>query len=501
MTSRGPDATDTDWERMLDASPPSSGEPRRIYRIFGNLDTLLTFAYLYHARRGFWCVCSEYLTYVLTIGFTTLYAPLLLLCVDWLSVMHCQDASECVIFRYMGGEFTTSGWVGAGLFLSMCAGFLIWNVAYCALAIRRFDAIRRLLLLVDRSDASLQCEWSDACEHIASIVEMLHVPELRRRLSMSDINQRITRNDAFMSAFVHQALFDCPSTPVRFSQARLTKTLEWSISRCIFAGMVRPDGTLNAAFVHAPHRLRWQFRVLGCVMAVVSPFLFVFICIYYFLKYAEYVYKNPIYMATRRWSPYARLRMRVHGELPHLMSSRLTLAYKYVDLFIGKYPHHLPCIWGRFVAFILGSFVGTILVIGVLSERALLFRIGEHDLLWVLALLSAVILFIRSSTEIPQASHEAVDVDLSKLQSYMRHVPRNWHVCSSDQVALDLQRLCPPVALFFLHELLGILTTPLHLYFSISYRASEIVAFVQARSTTVENVGVICQPNYENWEM
>jgi autophagy-related protein 9 len=503
-----------DWHRMPDAAaantrPPDGNDDagrwaRLLYRRFGNLDTLLACAYWYHVRRGFWCVCSEQLTYVLTIGFTTLYAPWLWLYVDWGQVVHCPDAGECVVFRYMGDEYTAACWCTAGLFWSMSAGFWLWNAVYCARAIRRFAAIRHML----RGDADADarppppCEWADVCERIASVVEReLHAPELCRRLTVADVNQRITRHDAFMSAFVHAGLLDCPTAPVRFRASRLTKTLEWAIARCVFSGMVHPDGTLNTAFVRAPHRLRWRFRALGGVMAVVSPFLFVFIAIYYFLKYAEYVYKHPIYIATRRWSPYARLRLRVPGELPHLTSQRVALAYRDVDLFIGKHPQHLPCIWGRLLSFVLGSFVGTILAMGVLSERALLARFGgEHDLLWLLAVLSALILLVRSSTETARASPEAVEVDVATLQSRMIHVPRAWHTCPSDRVAADLQRLCPPVALFFVHELVGILTTPLHLYFSFASRAADIVGFVEAQSVHVENVGVVFRPNGDGWE-
>ena len=470
----------------------------RLYRPFGNLDTLITCVYWYCVRRGFWCVCSAHLTYVLTIGFTTLYAPLLLLYVDWMHLTHCPDTSECVPFRYMGGEYTVAGWMGIGLFVSMCSVFFVWNLVHCALAIRRSHAIRQLLQSVDCSDIS--CDWGVVCDRIATVAEELRIPELRRRLTVSDINQRITRYDSFMCALIHQSLLDCPMTPVRFRQSCLTRSLEWCISRCIFAELVHADGTLNVVFVHASNRLGQRLRVMGCIMVVVSPFLFVFIALYHFFKYAEHVYKNPVYMASRRWSPYARLRMRAYGELPHELSNRVTLAYRDVDLFIGKHPHHLPWIWGRFVSFILGSVVGTILAMSYLSERALLFRLGDHDLLWMLAVLSSLILLVRSSTEIPRVSREAVGVNVATLQSHMTNIPRRWQSCADKQIANDLQRLCPPVALFFAHELLGILTTPLYLYFSISHRAADIAAFIQDHSTTIENVGFVCQPQCDAWD-
>ena len=497
MSLHGP--SPMDWHKMPDADSSTSGDARRLYRRFSNLDEFLTCAYWYHTRRGYGCVCSENITYVLTVGFTILYAHLLLLYVDWVQIVHCQDTSECIIFRFTGHDLTTTGWIVTGFFGLMCVSFWAWNFAHCVLAIRRFSAMRQIVYIVHRSDLSTSFDWSDACELIASVVEELRIPDLTRRLNASEINQRITRNDAFMSALVNHSMFECPNTPIRFRQRHLTKTLEWSMATCIFSEMIKPNGTLNLVFIHSPNRLCRKFRLLGCIMAIVSPFLFMFIAIYHFFKYAEHVYKNPVYMATRRWSPYARLRMRDRFELPHMLSHRAVLSYRHVDLFIGKYPRRLPCIWGRFVSFILGSVVATILVMGMLSERALLFRVGEHDILWILAVLSATILAVRSSTEIHRASEEADDVSLSTLQSHMQNIPFEWHSLSSEKVALDLQHLCPQVALFFIRELFGILSTPLHLCFSISYRATSIVEFIETQATNIENVGIVCKAYTEPW--
>ena len=470
------------------------------YRRFRNLDDLLTCVYQYYLRHGFWCICSERLTYVLTIVFTIVYATLLLFYIDWVQLSRCADVNECVIFRYTGESYTTIGWISSGSFLSLCLVFMVWNVGHCALSIRRFQTIRQLFRNANL-DISQLASWSDVCGHVSTVVEALCLPDVTRRLTETEITQRITRNDTFMTAFLNHSLFECHVTPIRFRQSRLTKTLAWSISLCVFTGMLKSDGTLDSTFVNAPVNLRKRLRLLGCIMAALSPFLFLFVAIYYFLKYAEHVYKNPFYIATRRWSPYARFRMGKSGELPHLTSCRVELAYKTVEVVIGKYPRHLPFIWCRFVSFILGSFVGTILVIGVVSERALLLRIGEHDLLWILAVLSSFILLVRSSSDInlQRTPQDSEDDLMNTLKAYMINYPGEWSTCSTHKVADDLSVLCPPVALFFLYELVGILTTPLYLFFSISHRANDIVEFIRTHATTVENVGVVCQCNYKQW--
>ena len=492
-----------EWHPLPDAAAATQRRyerSRRLYARFRTLDELLTDCYWYYTRRGFVCICSEKITYVLTVGFTTLYAPWLVLFVDWSQLLRLDDVDECAPFRYMGAQFTPFGWACAVVLWLPCLLFWLLNVYSGVRDIRRLHAIRTLWRIANHhDDLSPHFAWDEACEHIAAIVETLRLPELSRRLTGAEITQRVTRLDGFMTAFVNHALLDCPTSPIRFHQSRLTKTMEWCIARCVFDGMLKPDGTLDLVFVHAPHRLRRRFQRMGGLMAVLMPFLLVFIAFYYFFKYAEQVYRNPAYMSTRRWSPYARWRMRVDDELPHDLSQRLVVAYHDVDRFVERFPQPLPGIWGRLASFLLGSLVGTILVVGIGSERSMLCKLGEHDLLWTVAILSSAILLIRATTEVRRPSKESAGVNLSTLQACMTRVPLEWHSTTAHRVALDLQRLCPPVALLFASELCGILTTPLHLAFSLAHRASELVEFVQTHAVTVENVGLVCRTPPKPW--
>lgn len=87
----------------------------------------------------------------------------------------------------------------------------------------------------------------------------------------------------------------------------LTKTLEWSLQRCVFNHMfdaatfrVRPE------FVGRPELLRRRFLSEAVLMLALSPFVLLFLLIYFFMRNAEKFYNHPASLGARRWSLLAK---------------------------------------------------------------------------------------------------------------------------------------------------------------------------------------------------
>lgn len=55
---------------------------------------------------------------------------------------------------------------------------------------------------------------------------------------------------------------------------------------------------------------------------LVSPFLMLFLLIYFFMRNAEKFYHHPSSIGARRWSGLAYWRMREFNELPHYIQHR-----------------------------------------------------------------------------------------------------------------------------------------------------------------------------------
>ena len=72
----------------------------------------------------------------------------------------------------------------------------------------------------------------------------------------------------------------------------------------------------------AAERRGWGCRRMAVANMVLSPFLFVFLAIHFFLRNAEQLYHHPSSVGARRWSPLARWRLREFNELPHFIDHR-----------------------------------------------------------------------------------------------------------------------------------------------------------------------------------
>ncbi len=64
------------------------------------------------------------------------------------------------------------------------------------------------------------------------------------------------------------------------------------------------------------------YRTMAICNLLVSPFLLVFLFIYFFLRNAEKLYHHPSSVGARRWSALAAWRMREFNELPHYLHHR-----------------------------------------------------------------------------------------------------------------------------------------------------------------------------------
>jgi autophagy-related protein 9 len=68
-------------------------------------------------------------------------------------------------------------------------------------------------------------------------------------------------------------------------------------------------------FANDPERLKRRLRMVGVGMALVSPFLVVFMLMYFFMRNAEQFYHQPGTVGSRRWSNLAKWRLREFNEV------------------------------------------------------------------------------------------------------------------------------------------------------------------------------------------
>lgn len=164
-------------------------------------------------------------------------------------------------------------------------------------------------------------------EFVARVVRLQHTTRLciQRDLSEFDIVARIMRRDNYMIGMLNKGILPLHvPLPGMRHHFMLTKTLEWSLDRCIFDHMFdHSTFRVRADFVDDPEALQRRFRREALLMVVLSPFVLCFLLIYFFMRNAEKFYNHPASIGARRWSLLARWRMREFNELDHYVSHRL----------------------------------------------------------------------------------------------------------------------------------------------------------------------------------
>lgn len=141
----------------------------------------------------------------------------------------------------------------------------------------------------------------------------------------------------------------------------------------------------------------------------VSPFLMVFLLIYFFLRNAENVYHHPSSVGARQWcvqpehlnlfdqqtrlrayyfpsgdlrslpltsaqgrrSALAQWKLRQLNELPHQLQERLNRSYAPACAYVGQFPSPLVSMGAKFVAFVVGALAAAIIALALVDERLL----------------------------------------------------------------------------------------------------------------------------------
>lgn len=142
-----------------------------------------------------------------------------------------------------------------------------------------------------------------------------------------------------------------------------SKSLEWNIRICILNSMFDEEFTIRKQFIERPDALRTHFQRAAIINFILSPFVLIFMMIFFFLKNAEELHSRRSVMGPRQWTPLAEWRFREFNELPHVYRSRINLSHSPALLYIAQFPASLASIAAKLVAYIAGAIVAVLLVI------------------------------------------------------------------------------------------------------------------------------------------
>lgn len=196
----------------------------------------------------------------------------------------------------------------------------------------------------------------------------------------------------------------------------------------------------------------------------------------------------------RQYTPYARWKFREFNELTHFFDLRLNQSYRAASRYTAQHSNAIIAVVAKFAAFVIGSLVFVMLIIGILSEELLLnLEITEgRTLIWYLGLLGILLAISRSLIPNENTVYDPTFLLGEVIQS-THYLPHHWRGrLHTEQVRIEFSELFDYKMVVFAEELLSVVFTPFLLWWSLPSSAGDIVDFFREFTVHVDGIGYVC---------
>ncbi|KAG0298313.1 autophagy protein atg9 [Linnemannia gamsii] len=471
-----------------------------------NLDNFLARVYSYYVGKGMYTILLERCLNLLTFAFVIGFATYLVGCVDYPRLRHSRHLSEVIIPQCVNKLST-----GTFVVLLLFAAFWIGQLTRLMYDLPEMVDMRNFYTyLLQIPDEDIQTvSWHEVAARIMKIRDnnpntsttaTIQTTDTQR-LNAHDIANRIMRKENFMIAMFNKDLIDLSiPVPMMYNRTILTRILEWSLSFCILGYVFDERGQIRKRFLKDARRtelvegLRRRFQFMGLATLLFSPFISIYLTLYFFFRYFEEYHKNPSSIGTRQYTPVAKWKFKEFNELPHLFEARINASYPLAMKYINQFPKEKTILICRFVAFISGSFAAVLALITIFDQELLLGLeiTTDRTVFFYLGLFGTIMAVSRGM--IPDQT-ESFDPELL-IQGVVEHthyMPSEWEdKLHTDEVRKRFALLFEYNVMLFLMEFMSLVLTPLMLCLSLANCSEKIVDFFREFTVHVDGIGYVC---------
>ncbi|KAI4199494.1 MAG: hypothetical protein LQ350_004560 [Teloschistes chrysophthalmus] len=477
-----------------------------------DLDNFLRDVYDYFLGNGIWCILLSRLLNLLTLAFVVGFSTFLTSCIDFGKIRSSHTMSEILIPRCTKNMSST-----ANLLIWLFAFFWIGKSFQYLLDIRRLRNMHNFYrYLLDIPDTDIQTvSWQEIVKRLMALRDSnpataAGISERHRRFTGSqskqrmdahDIANRLMRRDNYLIALINKDVLDL-TLPLPFLKQRqlFSKTLEWNLSFCILDFVFNEHGQVRPLFLKGTHRralsegIRSRFLFAGFMNFVCAPFIIIYFIMLYFFRYFNEYQKNPSQIGTRQYTPYAQWKFREFNELQHLFQRRANMSYPFASRYIDQFPKDKSIQLSRFVAFIAGALASILFLASIIDpelflgfeithDRTVLFYLGVFTSIWAVA---------RGAVPEENLVFDP-EYALTNVIEYTHYLPSHWRGrLHSDEVRSEFALLYRMKVMVFFEEILGIIITPLILWFSLPKCSDRLVDFFREFTVHVDGLGHVC---------
>ncbi|KAF5677260.1 integral membrane protein [Fusarium heterosporum] len=477
-----------------------------------NLDSFMRDVYDYYEGGGLWCILCANALWLLETLFVAVLLTFLGQCIDYSKIPQSRSLHEVVVpqcTRKMSGLWNLAIW--------LYTFFFIWKCVQYFVEIRRLTYIKDFYIhLLDIPEQDMQTvSWQDVVARIMALREQNPktatniTPKLRQfigsqskeRLDAHDIANRLMRKENYLIAMINKDVLNL-SLPVPFLRGRqlFSKTMEWYLHYCILDMAFNELGQVQQDFLRPDRRrllsqkLKQRLLFAGVLNLVFAPVVLAYVVVVYFFTYYNEYQKDPKQAAARKYTSLAEWKFREFNELPHIFYERLHMSYPFATRYIDQFPKRMTEDIARTIAFMTGA-VTAILAVGsvldsdlflsfeITKDRPVLFYLGVFGTIWAMTrgMVSEETLVFNP------------EYALRNVIEYTHYMPDHWqNKLHSFEVKQEFAELYKMKVVIFLEEMMGIITTPMLLLFSLPKCSDQIVDFFREFTIHVDGLGYVC---------
>ncbi|KAF5019020.1 hypothetical protein F66182_8994 [Fusarium sp. NRRL 66182] len=477
-----------------------------------NLDSFMRDVYDYYEGGGLWCILCANALWLLETLFVAVLLTFLGQCIDYSKIPQSRSLHQVIIpqcTRRMSGLWNLAIW--------LYTFFFIWKCVQYFIEIRRLMYVRDFYIhLLDIPEQDMQTvSWQDVVARIMALRDQNPKtatnisPKLRQfigsqskeRLDAHDIANRLMRKDNYLIAMINKDVLNL-SLPFPFLRGRqlFSKTMEWYLHYCILDMAFNELGQVQQDFLRADRRrllsqkLKQRLVFAGFLNLIFAPIVLAYVVVVYFFTYYNEYQKDPKQAAARKYTSLAEWKFREFNELPHIFYERLHMSYPFATRYIDQFPKRMTEDVARSIAFMTGAITAILAVGSVLdSELFLKFEITkDRPVLFYLGIFGAIWAMTRG-----MVSEETLvfnpEYALRNVIEYTHYMPDHWqNRLHSFEVKQEFAELYKMKVVIFVEEMMGIITTPMLLLFSLPTCSDQIVDFFREFTIHVDGLGYVC---------
>lgn len=432
-------------------------------------------------------------------------------------------------------------WGVWNLSLWLCTFYVVWRSIHWALDIPRLLHIRDFYIyLLEIPEEDMQTvSWQDVVSKITTLRDQNFktatnmTPAQRRffskqlgpdvasqskeRLDAHDIANRLMRKQNFIIALINKDILNL-AIPLPFLNRRqlLTKSLEWTVHFGVLDLIFNEDGQVQQRALKSDHRgqlsreMRTRFGFAAFMSLLFSPFLACallvdFIFTYYNVSHIQpdnsfhantpQEFKtNTSSIGARQYTPLARWKFREFNELEHLFEDRLKMSYPYAKHYMDQFPKKKTESAARTVQFLAGGLIAVIAIVGFSDPEMFVdFEIFPGMNAFAFAAILTTIWAVARGMISEETDVFDPEYAMKSVIDWTHYEPDHWKGrLHSFDVKTEFADLYKSRIVIFLEEILGVLATPIILYFSLPKCSDQIVDFFREFTVHVDGLGYVC---------